>query len=45
MISKTDQVHPVKQDQETQSIKQNEQTFDYLCDMRSIIGSTLASSY
>ena len=45
MISKTHQVDLVKQDQEAHSIKQHQQTSDYLCTVRSISGSKLASLY
>ena len=45
MIGKRHQVYPIKQNQETHSLKKHQQTFDYLCEMRLVIGNKFASLY
>ena len=45
MTSETREVYPIKQNKETHSINQQQQTFDIFCEMRSIIGNKLACLY
>ena len=45
MISKTFQGHPMKKDQEKHLIKLHQETFDYLCKMRSVIDNKFVPLY